>query len=91
VRVPILFNWQNEERKQAGGFTRDVSSAGVYVLCDTGDTPPPGVRVEIQIMLPPIDVKAHGLKLKSAGFVVRVNENESTYEETGYALKVDFE
>ena len=75
------------ELKQAGGFTRDVSSAGTYVVCERGDCMAAGTGILIQLMLPPMGVEGHGMKLQSNGHVVRVG---GPGEQTGFAVRADF-
>ncbi len=86
LRVPVLFTWLNRQPKQAGGFTRDVSARGVYILC-RGDCPSTGAPVKLQVMLPPMDAEARGVKLQSEGRVVRAHGQG---EESGFAVMADF-
>jgi PilZ domain len=87
VRAPVRFDWENMGRRQAAGFTRDLSSTGVFVLCSREDCPAFGTSVAMQIMLPPIHAEAHGITLRCDGRVVRVNSPEFV---SGFAAIADF-
>jgi PilZ domain len=86
LRVPVLFNWRNQQPRQLGGFTRDVSAGGAYILCRE-ECPSAGAPVRLQVMLPPVDAEAHGVKLESEGRVVRAH---GPGEESGFAVMADF-
>jgi len=87
LRAPALFGWGNRESRLAGGFTRDASAGGAYILCEREDCPAVSTRISIEIMLPPIDAEGHGVKLKGEGQVVR---NNGLGEESGFAIVADF-
>jgi len=88
LRVPVVFRWDDGHVKHAGGFSRDLSPAGAYVSCDEqGDCPGRGATVEMELLLPPIDAKAQGLRLKAEAEVVRTN---SACEPLGFAVRSNF-
>jgi hypothetical protein len=87
LQVPVLFSWKNAS-KQAGGFTRDISASGVYVLCEESHCPSRGDTVTLQLILPSIaDAEGRGLKLKSKGQVLRTGE---LAEQSGFAVVAEF-
>ena len=84
LNLPILVRWHNGETYTCGGFTRDVSTKGVFVLCS--EKLPLNTTVEIEILLP-TSGKIPGRALKSTGRVVRTyDENEGE----GIALEGQF-
>ena len=50
--LPLVFEWTDENGTviQGAGFTRDVSTSGVFVTCD--DLPPIKSAIRLQIALP---------------------------------------
>lgn len=72
VRAPVIFQWQDEQggEQQGGGFTRDISTGGVYVLCSPA--PAPGSALRLEVMLPPIHPEARDVRLQADGRVTRV-------------------
>lgn len=88
LRLPVLFSWENAQSKRAGGLTRDISTSGVYVLCEKNYCPAQGDTVTVKLILPSIaDVEAQGMKLKSKGQVVRTADFP---EESGFAVLAEF-
>ena len=71
VRSPVLFQWVDagEVQRQAGGFTRDISTSGVFVISEV--LPPVGKAVAYELMLPPLQVEDPSWRLKATGRVVR--------------------
>lgn len=86
--APVLFNWTDGERVswQGGGFTRDVSSGGVFVYCDR--LPPLKTAVSMEILLPLGEAPRSGLRLRGEGVVIRLEERE---DNAGFAAKADFD
>jgi hypothetical protein len=85
--VPVVLKW-NDERgvaEHGGGFSRDISSQGIFVHCST--FPPEGAEVTIEVALPPLQAGFQGLQLRACGRVVRV---ESIGETCGMAVVADF-
>jgi hypothetical protein len=56
-------------------------------MCEPEDVPPLSASVSLQLLLPPLEARSHGLHLKAAGRVVRTG---NAREETGFALASDF-
>jgi hypothetical protein len=89
LRVPVLFSWQDTQPELDGGFTRDISASGVYVLCEKNHRPAQGNTVTIQLILPSIvDLEAQGMKLRSKGQVLRTGDFP---EESGFAVLAEFD
>jgi PilZ domain len=87
LSAPVIFSWTDPQGKSChgGGFTRDISTAGMFVF---SDAPPPLERpVQLQVLLPSFDGSAPGLSLNAAGRVVRVEIREGL---TGFAATTDF-
>lgn len=88
LRVPVLFTWDGGHTQQAGGFTRDVSAYGAYVLCEKSECPAQGDTVTIQLLLPSVDGgEPEGLKLRAEGLVLRTGECQ---QNCGFAVLADF-
>ena len=87
LRCPAIFEWIDQRGRQhvGAGFTRDISTLGVFVLSTAS---PPGVgALQMQIMLPPPEPAEEGLKLQSEATVVR---NEKQSEGLGFAARGEF-
>jgi len=79
----VLVRWYEGETHTCGGFTRDVSTKGVFVLCSEK---PPIKTVEIEILVPTSD-QVPGMAIKTTGRVVRTyGENEGA----GFAVEGQF-
>jgi hypothetical protein len=87
LRLPVIFRWNDEQggRQQNGGFTRDISTRGLFVYSPI--PPPSGVTVELEVMLPPLEESGHGVRLQSEGRVLRI---ERKGEHTGFASTGNF-
>lgn len=87
LRLPVIFGWNDEQagRQQNGGFTRDISTGGLFVYSLI--PPPSGVTVELEVMLPPLEESGHGVRLRAKGRVLRI---ERKGERTGFAATGDF-
>ena len=62
------------------GYSRDISSTGVYVL--TGERLPSGTAVKLEVTLPSLRGRRSGACLRTQGHVVRS-------EEVGFAAAAD--
>ena len=74
LRMPVVFRCTDgkTESPASGGFTRDVSTKGVFVICDV--PPPPTTCVAIEILLTPLEPEIAGLRLEGSGVVVRIDQ-----------------
>lgn len=88
VNAPAIFRWEEAGReRRGGGFTRDMSAKGAYILCDPQARPGVGCGIRVQLMLPPIDSAADRVEFEADVIVVRTN---TANEETGFAVSGDF-
>jgi hypothetical protein len=71
--VPVVFRWSTEGQTacEGAGFSRDISTTGVFVITLSA-APPLFCKLDIMVLLPSLDAKAAGLRLRSQGIVVRV-------------------
>jgi hypothetical protein len=76
LSLPAIFRWVDGEKYTCGGFTRDVSTKGAFVLCS--EPVPANAVVEIEILLPTsgevpgiaVRAKAHVVRNNAIGFAV---------------------
>jgi hypothetical protein len=73
--IPIVFSWKEAGgmRRQAEGFTRDISAAGVFIF--TQSCPPPHVPVRYDALLPQFSEGASLLRIVGTGRVLRIDES----------------
>jgi hypothetical protein len=88
LTFPVLFRWmENEtEERQGGGFSRDVSSGGIYVACDR-ECHPLNAKVRLEVLVPSTASQAIALKLTAQGDVVRMNKSATG---SGFAASAGF-
>jgi hypothetical protein len=86
LRCPAIFEWTDQKgRPQVGaGFTRDISTLGVFVLSTA--SPSGEGTLRMQIVLPP-QPDEEGLKLQSMASVVRVEKQRAG---SGFAVRSEF-
>jgi hypothetical protein len=85
--LPLVFKWADESGTlmQEAGFSRDISTGGLYVSCVK--CPPVGATIHLQIVLPPnADIRSHGLRLDAT---VQVTRMASELEEKGFGAAGD--
>ena len=89
IRLPVISRWIDEQAgdRQCGGFTRDISRHGLFAY--SLDPPPLGATVEFEVMLPALEPAGHGVRLRSFGRVLRVEQEEET--RTGFAATGEFD
>ena len=87
MRVPVIFRWSNAEAcvQQGAGFTRDISTAGVFVYSAT--PPPPGAALELEVVLLLSEAIGQGMRLRGTGKVLRL---EGKGERAGFAAISSF-
>ena len=85
--VPVVLKWNDGQgvAEQGGGFSRDISTAGIFVHCS--GFPPEGAEITIEVALPPLQAGLQGLQLRAAGRIVRVERIGAT---CGVAAVADF-
>ena len=84
VRAPVLFRWTDVDGVglQGGGFSRDISTDGLFVCC--GRLPPLKTALSIEVLLSVAQAPGPGLWLRGQGEVVRVEGREN---QPGFAAK----
>jgi len=70
LRLPVTFWYASSGETAAGGFTRDISLGGIFVLSD--ECPEPGHPITVQVTFPPLQPRNGQLHLMCAGHVSRV-------------------
>ncbi len=82
LRASVIFSWEpfDGDTIKSEGYTRDISSCGVFVL--TSDRLLSGTAVKLEVSLPAPRETSSGASLLSQGRVVRS-------EETGFAAAAD--
>jgi hypothetical protein len=81
--LPVIFKWTDERGipVQEGGFTRDISTVGLYINCPK--LPPIQTVLALEILLPPTKkVLSDSLRLRATVEIVRVGTDT---EERGVA------
>jgi PilZ domain len=88
VRLPVLFKWSeaNGVGLQGGGFTRDISTDGLFVCCDR--FPPLKTVLSMEILLSFGGAPSSSLLLTGQGEVVRIEGRE---KQTGFATETHFD
>lgn len=86
LTATALFSWPGlgANRLEGEGVTRDVSTAGAFVL--TAGCPPIGSIVKMRILLPSFRFADQSLKLVAEGRVVRVERPAQGGESNGFAI-----
>jgi len=71
LKFPIHFTWQDGRKLRRGrGFTRDISSAGVFVI--SAIHPPAGATLQFEVLLPLSAGAAPKIQMQGHGRVLRV-------------------
>jgi hypothetical protein len=84
--LPVIFRWVDDGEHARGGFTRDISTAGVFVV--TSECPPANAHVSMEVVLQSFNYVGT-VRLEGMGKVTRV---EGTGEAcTGFALCGSFD
>jgi PilZ domain-containing protein len=86
--LPVIFRWRDRQgvRRRGKGFTRDLSSGGMFVVAT--NCPPSGTAVKIDLLLPGLDGGGAGLRVAGRGRVLRV-ENDGGQMRYGFAARND--
>lgn len=74
LTFPVLFKWREgrQNERQGGGFSRDVSSGGIYVECES--CPPVNATICLEVLVPSPSARPLALRLKAEGEVVRLHK-----------------
>jgi len=88
MQMPVICRWTDPQGSphEIGGFSRDISTAGLFVL--SSEPPPDGTDVRVEVLLPALGGgTSRGLQLQSKGEVVRVEHGEAV---RGFAVCCEF-
>jgi len=88
IQMPVICRWKDQQGSahEIGGFTRDISTAGLFVLSSA--PPPDGTDIRVEVLLPALGGgSSRGLHLQSEGEVVRAEHREAA---TGFAVRCEF-
>jgi len=83
LHAPTIFRWKNQRglQKQHSGYTRDISTSGMFVISSA--RLPVGTIVNLQAYLPPLETGTlQRLRFNAIGKIVRVAQ---TKEGRGFA------
>jgi hypothetical protein len=83
-REPIHFKWKNGGVHESSGQTKDISTAGVLLECDT--PPKVGSSIEFVVNMPPELGNGQSVRLLCKGTVVRTGTNEQ--KRTAVGVKI---
>jgi hypothetical protein len=88
LHLAVVFRWNDRLRmkRERLGYTQDLSTSGLFVLCSA--PLPVGTVVDLEVHLPPLEEdKSDCLQLEGTGKVVRVGGPK---EPSGFAAISDF-
>jgi len=88
MKMAVICRWKDHQGSahEIGGFSRDISTAGLFVLSSA--LPPDGTDVSVEVLLPALGGgTSRGLRLQSEGKVVRAEHREAA---TGFAVRCEF-
>jgi hypothetical protein len=85
LKFPVRFRWQDREKRRwhGTGFTRDISSAGLFIV--TSACPPAGVTLQFDVLLPPLEATAPKIQMQGVGRVLRVEPAGAALGVWGFA------
>jgi hypothetical protein len=70
LRLPVIFRWPGQGENFGGGFTRNISLGGIFVVSNR--CPPSGNEVAVEVMLPYFPQRTTELRLECTGRVNRL-------------------
>jgi hypothetical protein len=87
LRLPVLTQWTDHQGqvRYGGGFSRDISVRGVFVL--SSEPPPISTMVTVTVAIPNLRADLQELQLHFVGSIVRVANVGAV---AGYAIECDF-
>jgi hypothetical protein len=85
IALSVLFRWADSVEHYDGGFCVNIGQGGMFVLAD--QTPPAGVEVQVELVLPPFGSVQRPTRFHCIGRVSRV---EACYQLTGFAVAGQF-
>ena len=81
----VICQWQDPsgQNQESVGWTRDISTLGVFVVCPS--TPPVGTTVSLKIRLPALERnRLQRLNLEAKGRVTRATDTNQGFAVTGH-------
>ena len=81
IALPLLLRWTNTVEHYDAGHCVNISQGGVFVLA--AKSPPVGVEVEVEFVLPAFDLVPRPVRLHCVG---RVSRAERCYQLEGFAV-----
>jgi hypothetical protein len=88
LSLPVIFSWGELEKHTAGGFTKDVSVGGVFVLSD--HWPPEDAEVKLDLLLQSLGDRRSQINLQCVGRVTRVVKKKEKDTPVGFAVAGSF-
>ncbi len=86
LRVPVTYSWRCDESEIYGtGFSGNISTHGIFVLCN--EPPPEKTAVQLEVSLLSEDIPGSGVYLRAAGQIVRTIGEGSA---VGFAARAKF-
>ena len=81
IALPLLLRWADSEDHVDAGHCVNISHGGMFVLA--ANSPPVGIEVEVELVLPASDFVPRPLRLRCVG---RVTRAEICYGFKGFAV-----
>jgi hypothetical protein len=90
LRAPVHFTWADRDGvvHKGDGFSRDISSHGVYVYTEGGTQPQRDADIEVDILLHSFS-ESHHLHMRGRARVVRVEPVPSEERPGGFVAQSD--
>ena len=70
IALPLLLRWADSEDHVDAGHSENISHGGMFVL--TANSPPVGIEVEVDLVLPASDLVPRTVRLRCVGRITRV-------------------
>jgi hypothetical protein len=81
IALPLLLRWADSENHVDAGHCVNISQGGIFVLA--ANSPPVGIEVEVDLVLPASDFVPRPVRLRCVG---RVSRAEICYGFKGFAV-----
>ena len=66
------------------GLTRDISSKGMFILCDS--QPPEKTDVQVEVIFQPVDENTRSIRLRAESLVLRIQSSGGAEADRGFAI-----
>ncbi len=86
IEVPVLISWPDSPSVSADGFTRDVSSSGMFII--TNSAPPLGSLVKLAVLVKRPSTQTSDLRITTSGRVLRI-ETTTVNDTYGFAVQTE--